>query len=80
MLADILCELAGIDAVDPGGVVFNEPLRERLSSGPVRVLPGVRRNDEGSDMNFTGLKIFGKAVFVYNGLVRDSVVPDERIS
>ena len=79
MLANLLREGAGVDAVDGGDAVVGQPLGQTLLRGPMRVLPRVRADDEAGDVDAVRLKVLGQAVVIDDGLVGDAVVAHEGV-
>jgi hypothetical protein len=74
MLSQLFSESSGIHAIDSRNALLDEPLGKRLLRRPMRVFPRITGNDQTLDMNISGFKILGKAVFIDNIVVGNSIV------
>jgi len=77
MLSQCLGEGPGIDSVDSRDVVVTQPLGKTLVCSPVGMFPGIRTDNQSSNVNVVALKKFGQIVIVSDAVIGNTVVSNQ---
>lgn len=80
MLSKLLGQRTRINPIHCRNVVITQPLGETLLSRPMRMFPRVAADNKTSNMNSRGLEVLGEPMFIFDGLIRNTIVSNQGIS